>query len=88
MTSPLNLHDAGLVLHAVPDPRFLGDPPVYLVTLRPPAPRHPVGPFSLIPADPFYRNAMAARLEVSDRPAALRLLARLAAAPLTLAGVP
>ncbi len=74
----LTLHDTGLELHAVPDPRFVGDPPVWLVTLRPPVPRHPLGPFSLIPEDRFYREALAARLAPGDRPAALRLLNRLA----------
>lgn len=78
MTRTLTLRDTGLELHAVPDPRFVGDPPVYLVTVRPPAPRAPLGPWSLIPADPSYRDALAGRLEPEDRPAVLRLLQRLA----------
>lgn len=78
MTPTLTLHGTGLKLHAVPDPRFLVDPPVYLVTLRPPAPPAPLGPWSLIPGGPFYRDALAARLERADRPAAVRLLNRLA----------
>ncbi len=78
MTPTRTLRDTGLELQAVPDPRFIGDPPVYLVTVRPPAPRVPLGPFSLIPEDPFYRDALAGRLDPDDRPAVLRLLQRLA----------
>lgn len=59
---------------STPDPGC----PVILLTVAPPSPRLPVGPYSCLIADPFYRLALAARLETGDRREGLRALDALA----------